>query len=117
MAAKTSSSGRHPGQLIEADHPCLIDQILGQEALRMVDRELHPVVTTGIPSLYYAQGPLILGARTATSKRAAPLRTSIDTLTTCDHSSIFLIVAPTTSPYPSRVTAIERNRLGQRSDL
>jgi hypothetical protein len=58
MAAKTSSSGRHPGQLIEADHPCLSNKILGQEAFWMVDRELHPLVTTGIPSLYYAQGPL-----------------------------------------------------------
>jgi hypothetical protein len=41
----------------------------------------------------------MLVVRTATtSKRVAPLRTSIDTLTTCHHFPIFLIVAPTTLP-------------------
>jgi hypothetical protein len=59
----------------------------------------------------------MLEARTATSERTAQLRMSIDTLTTCNHSSIFLIVATTTLAYTRRLTAIERKRLGQRFNL
>src|SRR5215207_193591 len=57
MAAKTSSSGSLSGQLPEADHPRLSDEILGEKALRMIYRELHLVVTAGIPALYEAHSP------------------------------------------------------------